>query len=60
MQIINAVAVQRRSLAIAPEWPAGIRALLKRCLSQQPEGRPTAAELLQALEALLQGDGAAA
>lgn len=57
MQIISAVALERRSLAIEPEWPPGVRFLLKRCLAQQPEDRPTAEEALEALEALLQEDG---
>ena len=57
MQIITAVSLERGSLAIAPEWPPGIRALLRRCLAQQPADRPTAAEAVGALEALLQESG---
>lgn len=54
MQVINAVTIQKRSLAIPDQWPDSIKALIRRCLSREPGERPTAPAVLAELESLLQ------
>ena len=57
MQIVMAVGVNRRRPPIPLGTPPALAKLLRECWRQDPELRPSAADLARRLEALLEGDG---
>ncbi|PRW61273.1 Serine threonine- kinase CTR1 [Chlorella sorokiniana] len=57
MQIIAAVTLERRALGIPPHWPQGVKDLVSACLSHNAEARPTAQQILEKVQALLDEGG---
>ncbi|KAK2079408.1 hypothetical protein QBZ16_003099 [Prototheca wickerhamii] len=57
MQIVMAVGVNRRRPPIPLGTPPALAKLLRECWRQDPELRPSAADLARRIEGLLEGDG---
>jgi hypothetical protein len=53
LQVIAAVGLEGRRLAVPDAWPVGVRGLVLACLAQQPGQRPTAAAVLSSLHGLV-------
>ena len=52
MQIIHCVVIEGRRPEFPPDAPPALAALGRRCLAENPEERPTFAQILEELEVL--------
>ncbi|KAL4434184.1 hypothetical protein ABPG75_000625 [Micractinium tetrahymenae] len=59
IQVVNTVAIMKRSLPIPDTWPQPLQDLVRSCLSHDPKARPTAKQLLAELARLLEDEVAA-
>jgi serine/threonine protein kinase len=53
LQVVAAVSFDKRSLEVPHAWPEGVQALVRACLTANPARRPSAAEILERVQALL-------